>query len=136
MGRLFEVPDAGLMSNDNKYSRGMGIPTYIPKDAKPPLESLVDKQKYATLIKRINDSNVSEDEKNFLRIAAARHYVFDYGLIADYYANSDKEMQELMEESALVIIDIEDAIVNGYVKLSDRMQELLDESRKIRHKHR
>ena len=43
--------------------------------------------------------------------------------IADYYANSSKEMQELMEKSALVIIDFESAIQLGYVKLNDTITE-------------
>ena len=37
-------------------------------------------------------------------------------------------MQRLMEQSALVIIDIDDAIANGYVKLSKDIQELLDKT--------
>jgi hypothetical protein len=47
-----------------------------------------------------------------------RHIVFDYQKIADYYAHASKEIQELMEKSALVIIDFNKAIQNGYVKLS------------------
>ena len=33
-------------------------------------------------------------------------------------------MQELMEKSALVIIDFEDAIANGYVKLSNTVEKV------------
>ena len=33
-------------------------------------------------------------------------------------------MQELMEQTALVIIDYDDAIKNGYVRLSKRLKEL------------
>ena len=39
-----------------------------------------------------------------------------------------------MEESALIVLDIDDAIANGYVKLSKRMEELIDESKKVRGK--
>ena len=42
--------------------------------------------------------------------------------IADYYAHSSKEMQMLMEKSALVIIDFEKAIQLGYVKLSEEIK--------------
>jgi hypothetical protein len=55
--------------------------------------------------------------------AARRHNVFNYEKIADYYAHSSKEMQELMERSGLVIIDFEKAIQNGYVKLCDEIRK-------------
>ena len=35
-------------------------------------------------------------------------------------------MQRLMEQSALVIIDIDNAIENGFVELSSRIDELRD----------
>ena len=72
--------------------------------------------------KKIEASNVSPDEKEFLRQAAARHTVFDYAKIADYYAHASKEMQELMEDSALVIIDFGKAIEKGYIRLSDEIR--------------
>ena len=62
-------------------------------------------------------------------MAASRHIVFNYAKIADYYAHADKEMQELMEQSALVILDIDDAIANGYVKLSKDIEKLISESK-------
>jgi hypothetical protein len=37
-------------------------------------------------------------------------------------------MQQLMERSALVIIDYEDAIANGYVRLSERLKRLRDDN--------
>ena len=37
----------------------------------------------------------------FLKLAASRHIVFYYGKIADYYAKADRDIQELMERSAL-----------------------------------
>jgi hypothetical protein len=36
-------------------------------------------------------------------------------------------MQELMEKSALVIIDFNDAIKNGYVQLSNEIEELFED---------
>ena len=37
-----------------------------------------------------------------------------------------------MEESALVIIDIDDAIKNGYVKYSKRIQQIIEDSKKAK----
>lgn len=117
-------------NKEKKYSTKVSIPQYLPNDRKPNVSSLYDYKKYSQLLYEINNSNVSDEEKNFLRLAATRHIVFDYSLIADYYANSDKEMQELMEHSGLVIIDLDDAIANGYVNLSEKMKDLVNEARK------
>ena len=117
------------MGDDTKYSRAIRIPQYEPKNKKPVLDSVYDLSKYSKLVARINRANVSEDEKKFLKFAASRHIVFSYSKIADYYANASKEMQELMEESALVILDIDDAIANGYISLSEKMQQLIEEEK-------
>lgn len=117
------------MGKDTKYSRAIRVPQYEPKDEMPDLASVYDLTKYSKLVAKINKSNVSEEEKKFLKFAATRHIVFTYSKIADYYAHASAEMQELMEESALVIIDMDDAIANGYVALSEKMQQLIDEEK-------
>lgn len=117
------------MGNDTTYSRAIRVPQYEPNNEKPDLKSIYDITKYSKLVARINKSSVSDEEKNFLKFAASRHIVFNYAKIADYYANSEKEMQELMEESALIILDMDDAIANGYVKLSERMKQLVEEEK-------
>ena len=129
MKQLFFVPVKGAMGDDKKYSRAIKIPQYNPSEEVPKLESMLDLEKYSKLIYAINKSNVSEEEKKFLRFAASRHIVFNYALIADYYAHASAEMQDLMEQSALVILDINDAIANGYVKLSEKMKQLVEEEK-------
>lgn len=57
-----------------------------------------------------------------------RHNVFDYKAIAEYYAEATPEMQALMEKSALVIIDYDDAIAEGFVKLSKSLERLRDKN--------
>lgn len=129
MGKLLKSAREEPMGNDTKYSRSVRIPQY-----EPDLQSLVgvrdlcDTSKYAELIDRIDKSGVSEEQKKFLRLAATRHIVFNYANIADYYAKADAEMQELMEDSALVIIDVEDALHKGYLQLSERMRQLIREA--------
>lgn len=106
-----------------KYSPGVEVPIYEPKNPKPHVLLLINKQKTHKLIEEIEASNVSNDEKAFLISAAQRHTIFDYEKIADYYAHSSKEMQHLMERSALVIIDFEKAIEYGYVKMCDEIRK-------------
>lgn len=113
---------------DNKYTKKVNIPQYLPKNVKPNIMELCNDTKTNKLINEIKNSNVTDDEKQFLINAARRHLVFNYSKIADYYAHSNKEMQELMEKSALVIIDIDDAIANGYVKLSKNIEKIIKES--------
>ena len=120
------------MAGDTKYSRAISIPQYEVKGESPFIEELYSNEKVIKLLAHIKKSDVSEKEKKFLTIAAYRHYVFNYDKIAEYYASSSKEMQELMEESALVIIDIDDAIKNGYVKYSKRIQQIIEDSKKAK----
>lgn len=122
---LFGVVES---EEDKKYTTKVGIPQYLPSMDCPRLDTLVDKNKYNELIREINSSNVSDQEKEFLRLAATRHLVFTYSRIADYYAHATPEMQRLMEKSALVIIDIDDAIANGYVKLSESIKKIMEET--------
>ena len=125
--RLFKVKE----NTDTVYTKKIAVPQYTPNSEKPPIEGLVDYEKYSKLIADINKSSVSEDEKKFLKFAATRHLVFRYSLIADYYAHATSEMQELMEQSALVILDVDDAIANGYVKLSKDIRAILEQSGEI-----
>ena len=110
------------VQEDDKYTLKIETPIYEPKNAKPHLLELCDKTKTNRLLKEIDASSVSNEEKMFLIDASRRHNVFNYEKIADYYAHSNKEMQELMEKSALVIIDFEKAIQLNYVKLCEEIK--------------
>lgn len=114
---------------DNKYSKKILAPQYLPSHNKPDIRALCNKEKFFQLKAQIMKAeNISQEEKEFLIFASARHIVFNYSLIADYYAHSNKEMQKLMEDNALVIIDFEDAIANGYVKMSKNIEKIMKAS--------
>jgi len=110
--------------NDSKYTRKIKTPVYQPREGQGDLYSCYDETKYKQLVQRINNSNVSEEQKHFLRLAATRFIEFNYENIADYYAIADKDMQDLIERLALVIIDFDKAIEYGIVQLDDRMKKL------------
>jgi hypothetical protein len=103
------------------YTGKIDAPVYEPKNEKPEITILYDTAKYADLVAEIESSTVSNDIKTFLKVSASRHIVFNYENIADFYAHSDKDVQELMEKSALVIIDFEKAIELGFTKLNDEI---------------
>jgi len=122
---MFDNPNADL---NEKYTHNIAAPIYEPKNRKPHLLELYDFMKSNRLINEIIASNITDDEKKFLITAAKRHVKFNFSLIADYYAHSDKEMQNLMEKSALVIIDFKKAIELNYVHLSNEIiQQFLSE---------
>lgn len=108
--------------SDEHYTHKITSPVYEPKNEKPELSVLTDSRRTDDLLAKIEASDIAPDEKEFLRRAATRHTVFDYAKIADYYPHASKEMQGLMEDSALVIIDFDKAIEKGYVKLSDEIR--------------
>jgi hypothetical protein len=108
---------------DKKYTTKIQSPIYEPKNLKPHVLELYDNQKTKRLIREIDSSALPIEEKMFLVDAARRHTIFNYEKIADYYAHSSKEMQEFMERSALVIVDFEKAIQNGYVRLCDDIKK-------------
>lgn len=115
-GQMFERDQSEI---SNEYTAKIEAPIYEPKNIKPHILTLCDKSRSKKLKKAIYNANVSDDEKQFLLDAAARLNIFNYELIADYYAHSNKEMQALMESMALVIIDFNKAIELGFVQLSD-----------------
>lgn len=124
-----EVEDWGMIWQSeeekviNNYSRKIEIPIYEPCEGAV-LRDCIDTTKYKKLIADIEKSDVSDEEKEFLRLSATRHIVFNYAKIGDYYAQASAEMQNLMEDSALVIIDFKKAIEKGFVKLSETLAEL------------
>jgi hypothetical protein len=122
----FDIPLEGRGS-DVKYSKKVSTPIYEPSGRPTSIYECYDHQKYLRMIRRIEQSNVSDEEKVFLKLAATRHIVFNFERIADYYASASKEMQELMEKSALVIIDFDKAIEEGFVSLNDSMRKLYEQ---------
>jgi hypothetical protein len=105
------------------YTDNVRAPVYTPKGNKPKLSELFDLAKTNKLLSDIEKMEIPEDEKHFLRFSAYRHTAFNFTNIAEYYCHSSPEMQEAMENSALVIIDYNKAIENGFAKLTKTLAE-------------
>ena len=110
--------------DEERYTKTVNIPQYEPSGDPVSLGDLFDDKTFRDIVGGIEQSNVSDEEKEFLRIAATRHIVFSYKKIADYYASASAEMQKLMERSALVIIDVDDAIEYGYARIQGFLDEM------------
>jgi hypothetical protein len=119
------LDDAAKESLDaNPYSQKIASPVYEMTGEKPRITDLYDDGKYKELVESINSAKIDSEQKQFLIAAASRHIVFNYAQIAEYYAHSSAECQELMENSALVIIDYKKAIEQGLVKITKDIEEL------------
>lgn len=112
---------------DTTYTSKINIPQYEIEETDVKIEDLYDNKKSLALISEIMRSNLSDEEKEFLILASYRHIVFNYRNIAEYYAKASKECQDLMERSALVIIDYDDALKNGYTNLSLELEDVFNE---------
>lgn len=111
---------------DDVYTKKIEIPSYTPNTelGKPNISELFDKSKYEALCEKIKGAALPPDVEFFLLLAATRHIVFNYERIGDYYAEADKKVQRLMEDSALVIIDWKGAIDKGFVKLTKTLDKI------------
>lgn len=115
----------------NPYSTKIEAPIYEIRGEKPSEDELVDVAKVRELLDNIEAADVPEKVKAFLRVCAYRHAVIDFELMAEYYAHAPKEVQELMEENALVIIDFENAVENGFVRMTQDLSAIYEKNKEI-----
>lgn len=120
--------EGGEGGDGSPYTTKITAPVYQITGEKPPVNTLTDTSKSDKFIARIQKAKIPADIKHFLTVAAGRHVVFDYSRIAEFYAHAAADVQLLMEESALVIIDYDKAIENGYVALSEDLKTLYTEN--------
>jgi hypothetical protein len=110
--------------NENPYTATANIPQYEIVGEQPTINELFNESHTKKLIKNIETSNAPDDVKEFLKKAANRHTVFNYQKIAEFYPHMPAQVQSLMEESALVVIDIDDAIRAGFVRFQSTIDDI------------
>jgi hypothetical protein len=121
LDELFGIEET--IDEDSPYTNKTTPPIYEPSGTQYKPEHLYDATKTNQLIAEIQIADIPDDIKAFLTLAAYRHTAFTYSKIADYYATAPKEIQSLFEDSALVIIDFDQAIQNGFVRLDERVEQ-------------
>jgi hypothetical protein len=112
---------------DETYSGKIVVPVYEPKGERPAITEMIDREKTKQLIAEIDAAKLPKQVAEFMRFAAERHTVFNFRQIAEFYCHADAKVQSLMEKSALVIIDFNKAIENGFVHLTERLGALADQ---------
>lgn len=122
---LIKMIERLTKDSGDAYTDTIKTPLYEPTGERPDISALRDETKADSLRARILEAMPEDSpERAFLLAAAGRHTVFDYRAIAEWYAHAEPEIQTLMEDSALVIIDYEDAIRDGYVKFVQTLETL------------
>lgn len=120
-----EFLDGGDAPDENIYTDKIKAPIYTPKGLMPKIHEVYGALKYDDLVNKIEASNVDESIKKFLILAAARFVRIDYHLVAEYYSHvKESEVKKLFEELALVIVDFNSAIENGFVKMVEELDEI------------
>ena len=125
-GFMYDIAEEIEKELDQVYTTKIKIPQYEITGEEPDIKDLVDSFKANELEEEIKNADISEEQREFLLKAVTRLYTFNYSNIEEYYAHQDKTMQGLMEKLALVIIDINDAIANGYCQLSGTLEEMMN----------
>jgi hypothetical protein len=110
-----------------KYTHKIASPVYEVKGSRPSECELRDESLTNSLISEINEANLPNEIASFLRSAAQRHTVWNYRMVAEYYAHADSQVQALMERSALIIIDYNRAVELGFVQLTEAFAELFED---------
>lgn len=111
---------------EERYTGTVNIPQYEPTGECPEVSALTDTSRTEALMLAIDGADLPPEVATFLRVAAARHTVIDFRAVAEFYAHQGPEVQRLMEDSALVIIDVDDAIAKGYATLRSELQAMFD----------
>ena len=101
------------------FERPIQSPVYTPTGDCPAVCDLYDDTRTRELLAAIDTTpDLPEDLRRFLYAAAHRHTVLHFGHIAEYYAHANQVIQTLFEDSAVVIIDFNQAIEKGFVVLT------------------
>ena len=128
ISELLEQIAPDELPQENIYTSLTLAPQYEIVGPQPKINDLVDMTKSRELSRKISEGNLPDDLKEFLTAAAQRHNVFNYARIAEYYPHCTPEVQRLFEESALIIIDIGDAVALGYANWIDDAQAMKEDS--------
>jgi len=112
-------------------SKKIVSPQYEIKGENPDVNELYNVDKANYLIDKIEKMDIDDDVKRFLIYGANRHVVFNYEKIAEFYAHADKDIQELMEDSALILIDLNSAIDKGFVDLTYEFGKLFESENEV-----
>lgn len=109
---------------ENPYVQKTDVPIYEIKGEQPLISDCIDLNNVEAKCAAIDKANITDQQKTMLKACAYRFAEINFANMAEYYAHQDKEMQELMESLALVIVDFDKAIELGLVNMDKKMREI------------
>jgi len=119
----------GEAASASKYTSLIRGLVYEPSMAAPPtVGQLYDDIKLQMLLSRIESAKLPDELAHFFRLAAHRFVRFRFDLIAEYYAHASEDVRQIMRELVLVIVDYDDAIAAGVLRLSEKLIALINET--------
>ena len=117
----FDAVETGAETLDERYSQNVGHVDYEPSGIeRDPVELFSRPRDYTAEIEAMD---APEEIKELCRLRNAWLAEFDFAKIADYYCNqATPEVQRVFEKLALVLLDRDQLIENGF---SDLLGEVL-----------
>lgn len=108
--------------NDNNYSRKIEAPDYEPTGRNVQVSELYDESKTQRLVAEINAMKVNAEIKKMLVAGAQRFTRFDFRNVAEWYSQQeDENVKAMMRKMAMVIVDFDEAVENGFVRLCEEL---------------
>jgi hypothetical protein len=116
-----EVTEIGSVLEELNDLRGL---IYEPTGEKPKISELYSgSDKIENYKKKIEDSKLNNDEKEFCLKALTRFYRFNFKNIAEYYSHASDECKKIFEDLILVIPDGKKILRNELLDLDKTIIE-------------
>jgi len=116
VGDAKPLSEEEIIEEKSRYSRKFYTPIYEPKGDNPKITDIYNTEKRDSLLKEIEeDKDLPDEMRKFLQASAERHVSFDFSKIAEFYSHLPIKYKSHFENSALVIIDYDKAIRNGFI---------------------
>lgn len=125
---LFETPE-----QKRRYSPSMYYPIFDPAvDGKQhQMYELVNTKRYREALRAIDDvKDITDEEREFFKLAAARFIEFNFTPIAEQYCISSPAARKLYEKLALVYVSTTKAIANALIDCDNGFREYVEAANK------
>lgn len=126
---LFETEE-----KTRRYSPSMFYPVFDPKvdGVDHPLYKLADRSRYLEALKAVEEAEgITDEEREFFKLAATRFIEFNFTPIAEKYCVSSKAARDLYEKLCLVYVSTTQAIMNTLVRCDSAFENYCEEADKF-----
>lgn len=111
------------------YSNKIKLPIFDPTGKQVTLEECVNVDQFVKYMDEIDkyksENKINEQQYKFLKLAASRFIVFNFENIAEYFCQTNSDMQKIMQDLALVLIDYDNALKASVVECINFTNKIL-----------